>query len=51
LISPSKTYFSGLDEVMKVYMQDNSEKMTVETYPWINKNDPDIGGEWDFEVR
>ncbi|KAG7548560.1 Gamma-glutamyl cyclotransferase-like superfamily [Arabidopsis suecica] len=34
---------------VEVVRKDNSEKMTVETYPWINKNDPDIGGEWDFE--
>jgi gamma-glutamylcyclotransferase (GGCT)/AIG2-like uncharacterized protein YtfP len=34
---------------VEVVRKDNSEKMRVETYPWINKNDPDIGGEWDFE--
>ncbi|XP_018477669.2 AIG2-like protein B isoform X1 [Raphanus sativus] len=32
-----------------VVREDNSEKMTVKTYIWINKDDPDIGGEWDFE--
>ncbi|KAJ0230854.1 AIG2-like protein B [Hirschfeldia incana] len=32
-----------------VVRDDNSEKMTVKTYLWINKDDPDIGGEWDFE--
>nr|VDD11548.1 unnamed protein product [Brassica oleracea] len=33
-----------------VVREDNSEKMTVKTYIWINKDDPDIDGEWDFEV-
>ncbi|KAL1205406.1 AIG2-like protein B [Cardamine amara subsp. amara] len=32
-----------------VVRNDNSEKMSVKTYIWINKDDPDIGGEWDFE--
>ncbi|KAG2307616.1 hypothetical protein Bca4012_083387 [Brassica carinata] len=32
-----------------VVREDNSEKMTVKTYIWLNKDDPDIGGEWDFE--
>ena len=31
-------------------MQDNSEKMAVKTYMWINKADPDMFGEWNFEV-
>ncbi|KAF8087534.1 hypothetical protein N665_0581s0022 [Sinapis alba] len=33
-----------------VVREDNSEKMTVYTYIWINKDDPGIGGEWDFEA-
>ncbi|KAJ0255118.1 AIG2-like protein B [Hirschfeldia incana] len=33
-----------------VMREDNSEKMPVKTYIWINKNDPDIDGEWDFKV-
>ncbi|CAF2057857.1 hypothetical protein Bca4012_099262 [Brassica carinata] len=32
-----------------VVREDNSEKMPVKTYIWINKNDPDLDGEWDFE--
>ncbi|KFK26900.1 hypothetical protein AALP_AA8G308100 [Arabis alpina] len=32
-----------------IVRKDNSEKMTVETYIWINKDDPDMYGEWDFE--
>ncbi|KFK26901.1 hypothetical protein AALP_AA8G308200 [Arabis alpina] len=32
-----------------VVPKDNSEKMNVETYAWINKDDPDMYGEWDFE--
>ncbi|KAJ4910552.1 AIG2-like family protein [Raphanus sativus] len=34
----------------EVHGKDNSENMTVKTYIWINKDDPDIRGEWDFEV-
>ncbi|CAN8233112.1 unnamed protein product [Cochlearia groenlandica] len=32
-----------------VVRNDDSEKMTVKTYIWINKDDLDIDGEWDFE--
>ncbi|CAH8385112.1 unnamed protein product [Eruca vesicaria subsp. sativa] len=32
-----------------VVREDNSEKMSVKTYIWINKEDPDLDGEWDFE--
>lgn len=32
------------------FMQDTSEKMKVETFIWANKDDPDLYGEWDFEV-
>ncbi|VVB09267.1 unnamed protein product [Arabis nemorensis] len=32
-----------------VVREDNSEKMAVKTYIWINKDDPDMFGEWDFE--
>ncbi|ESQ47053.1 hypothetical protein EUTSA_v10027971mg [Eutrema salsugineum] len=32
-----------------IVREDNSEKMPVKTYIWINKTDPDINGEWDFE--
>lgn len=31
-------------------LQDNFEKMKVETYVWVNKDDPSMYGEWDFEV-
>lgn len=34
-----------------VMIQDNSEKMKVETYVWVNKDDPSMYGEWDYEVR
>jgi len=30
--------------------QDTSEKKQVETYIWANKDDPNLYGEWDFEV-
>lgn len=33
-----------------VMIQDNSEKMKVETYVWVNKDDPSMYGEWDYEV-
>ncbi|ESQ47052.1 hypothetical protein EUTSA_v10027966mg [Eutrema salsugineum] len=35
--------------VVGVVRKDNFEKMTVKTYIWINKDDPNICGEWDFE--
>lgn len=28
----------------------SAEKLQVETYVWKNKDDPDLYGEWDFEV-
>ncbi|KAF8114401.1 hypothetical protein N665_0038s0025 [Sinapis alba] len=34
---------------VEVVRTDNSEKFTVKTYLWINKDDPDMYGEWDFE--
>ncbi|KAJ0230858.1 AIG2-like protein B [Hirschfeldia incana] len=38
------------NEYEKVTVEvDNSEKMTVNTYIWINKHDSDMYGEWDFE--
>ena len=32
-------------------MQDSSEKMLVGTYVWSDAEDPNLYGEWDFEVR
>ena len=32
-------------------MQDTLEKMEVEAFIWANKDDPDMYGEWDFEVE
>ena len=32
-------------------MQDTLEKMQVEAFIWANKDDPDMYGEWDFEVE
>ncbi|XP_010450779.1 PREDICTED: AIG2-like protein A [Camelina sativa] len=32
-----------------VVRNDNSEKLPVKTYMWINKDDHDMCGEWDFE--
>uniref|UniRef100_A0A1J3EGS2 Putative gamma-glutamylcyclotransferase n=1 Tax=Noccaea caerulescens TaxID=107243 RepID=A0A1J3EGS2_NOCCA len=34
---------------VEVLSKDNSEKMIVQTYIWINKDDPNMYGEWDFE--
>ncbi|CAN8320191.1 unnamed protein product [Cochlearia groenlandica] len=34
---------------VEVIRKDNSEKMTVQTYLWIKKDDPNMYGEWDFE--
>lgn len=32
-------------------LQDSSKTLQVETYVWVNKRDPDLHGEWDFEVN
>ncbi|EFH47025.1 hypothetical protein ARALYDRAFT_916330 [Arabidopsis lyrata subsp. lyrata] len=32
-----------------IFREDTSEKMPVKTYIWINRADPDMFGEWDFE--
>uniref|UniRef100_A0A1J3FII2 Putative gamma-glutamylcyclotransferase n=1 Tax=Noccaea caerulescens TaxID=107243 RepID=A0A1J3FII2_NOCCA len=34
---------------VEVVRTDNSEKMKVETYVWVNKDDPTLYGEWDYE--
>ncbi|CAA7051900.1 unnamed protein product [Microthlaspi erraticum] len=34
---------------VEVVRTDNSEKMKAETYVWVNKDDPALYGEWDFE--
>ncbi|VVB04396.1 unnamed protein product [Arabis nemorensis] len=34
---------------VEVVRTDNSEKMKAETYVWVNKEDPSMYGEWDFE--
>lgn len=35
---------------LKIMVQDNSEKLQVHTYVWSNPSDPNLYGEWDFEV-
>jgi hypothetical protein len=37
--------WDGLD------FQDTSEKLLAYAYIWGNQDDPDLYGEWDFEVR
>lgn len=32
------------------FWQDGTEKLEAYTYVWENKTDPDLHGEWDFEV-
>lgn len=32
-----------------VIMKDGSEKLEAYTYVWVNKTDPNLHGEWDFE--
>ena len=32
-------------------LQDTSETMHADTYVWSDAEDPDLYGEWDFEVR
>jgi len=36
--------------MMDSVLQDNLEKLQAYTYVWDDKNDPDLYGEWDFEV-
>lgn len=36
--------------IMICDLQDDGEKMKVETYVWVNKDDPRMYGEWDYEV-
>ena len=33
------------------FLQDSSEKLQAHTYVWSDKNDPNLYGAWDFEVR
>lgn len=41
---------SVINLLMLFRLQDTSEKLQVGTYVWKNKDDPDLYGEWDFEV-
>ena len=36
--------------MMDSVLQDSLEKLQAYTYVWGDKNDPDLYGEWDFEV-
>ncbi|KAL2472267.1 AIG2-like family protein [Abeliophyllum distichum] len=33
-----------------VFLMDSSEKLQAHTYVWENKTDPNLYGEWDFEL-
>lgn len=33
------------------FMQDTADKLQVQAYIWTNKNDPNLYGDWDFEVN
>ena len=33
------------------FLQDSSKKLQAHTYVWSDKNDPNLYGVWDFEVR
>lgn len=33
------------------FLQDSSEKLQAHTYVWSDKNDPNLYGVWDFEVK
>ncbi|WOL19787.1 hypothetical protein Cni_G28589 [Canna indica] len=35
---------------VEISLLDKSEKLLVYAYVWSDKNDPDLYGEWDFEV-
>lgn len=32
-------------------VQDGSEKLLAEAYVWSTEDDPDLHGDWDFEVK
>ncbi|KAJ0254027.1 hypothetical protein HA466_0116090 [Hirschfeldia incana] len=38
-------------KTVEVVLTDTSVKMQVETFVWANKDDPNMYGEWDFEVH
>uniref|UniRef100_A0A0D3AWH0 Putative gamma-glutamylcyclotransferase n=1 Tax=Brassica oleracea var. oleracea TaxID=109376 RepID=A0A0D3AWH0_BRAOL len=38
-------------KTVEVVLTDTLEKMEVEAFIWANKDDPDMYGEWDFEVE
>ena len=42
--------FASEVRMMDSVLQDNLEKLQAYTYVWDDKNDPDLYGEWDFEV-
>lgn len=52
LIGTTTSYIleSDINLLMLCHLQDTSENLQVETYVWKNKDDPDLYGEWDFEV-
>lgn len=33
-----------------ISLQDSSDKLQVHAYVWCDKNDPNLYGDWDFEV-
>ena len=35
----------------EICLQDSSEKLQAHTYVWSDKNDPNLYGVWDFEVK
>ncbi|KAH7674656.1 Gamma-glutamyl cyclotransferase-like protein [Dioscorea alata] len=35
---------------VEINLHDTSEKLLAETYVWGNEDDPDLYGDWDFEV-
>lgn len=41
---------NGLRPLM-TFLQDSFEKLLVYAYVWCNEKDPDLYGDWDFEVE
>lgn len=39
-----------IKEIFSQILQGNSKNVLAYAYIWCNKNDPDLYGEWDFEV-
>lgn len=49
----SVSYFLLLNQQIGAitFLQESSKNLQAYAYVWSNKDDPDLYGEWDFEVK